>query len=89
MFRKILLLLIVFVAVVAGKPTSGETQNPSVMCKLPESRGYCRALIPRWRYDPATGKCYEFKYGGCDGNGNNFVSQKACMSFCAGKGFYR
>ncbi|KAJ8971143.1 hypothetical protein NQ317_003433 [Molorchus minor] len=57
--------------------------NPQVMCKLPEARGHCRALIPRWRYDPSTGKCREFKFGGCDGNENNFSSQKMCMAFCS------
>lgn len=37
-------------------------------CALPIRRGVCRALIPRWSYDPITKKCLEFKYGGCDGN---------------------
>ncbi|KAH0820048.1 hypothetical protein GEV33_002741 [Tenebrio molitor] len=87
MSQKIFVALVALVAVLAvvlGRPSSGEGQNASVMCKLPEARGHCRALLPRWRYDPATGKCHEFKFGGCDGNGNNFMTQKACMSVCAG-----
>ncbi|XP_063907866.1 kappaPI-actitoxin-Avd3c-like [Zophobas morio] len=80
------LVLAVVVSVVSGKPTTSpsETQSPTVMCKLPEARGHCRALLPRWRYDPSTGKCHEFKFGGCDGNGNNFLTQKVCMSVCGG-----
>ncbi|KAH1000987.1 hypothetical protein HUJ04_013252 [Dendroctonus ponderosae] len=56
---------------------------PDVMCRLPEMRGHCRALIMRWRYDPETGKCDEFGFGGCDGNSNNFPTRKACMDMCA------
>ncbi|KAJ8960147.1 hypothetical protein NQ318_003867 [Aromia moschata] len=58
--------------------------DPQVMCRLPEARGHCRALLPRWRYDPAAGKCRQFHFGGCDGNGNNFSSQKECTAVCAG-----
>lgn len=39
-------------------------------------------------YDPALGKCIEFKFGGCDGNANNFVSFKQCMDACQGKSFF-
>ncbi|XP_021920303.1 carboxypeptidase inhibitor SmCI-like isoform X2 [Zootermopsis nevadensis] len=54
------------------------------VCGLPAVRGHCRALLPRWRYDPATGKCAEFKFGGCDGNGNNFMTEPQCMKTCGG-----
>lgn len=53
-------------------------------CTLPVRKGVCRALIPRWSYDPATKECKEFKFGGCDGNGNNFSSQRQCMDLCRG-----
>ncbi|PNF27026.1 hypothetical protein B7P43_G11924, partial [Cryptotermes secundus] len=55
------------------------------VCSLPAVRGHCRALLPRWRYDPSTGKCTEFKFGGCDGNGNNFRTEQQCMKICAGQ----
>lgn len=51
-------------------------------CMLPVRKGVCRALIPRWSYDPTTKECKEFKFGGCDGNGNNFPSQRQCMDTC-------
>lgn len=51
-------------------------------CTLPVRKGVCRALIPRWSYDPVTKECKEFKFGGCDGNGNNFSSQRQCMDTC-------
>ncbi|XP_035904458.1 amyloid-beta A4 protein-like [Anopheles stephensi] len=53
-------------------------------CKLPPRRGVCRALLPRYRYDPAQKECIEFKFGGCDGNANNFMSYKQCMEACKG-----
>lgn len=53
-------------------------------CMLPVRKGVCRALIPRWNYDPATKTCKEFKFGGCDGNGNNFSTRKQCLETCEG-----
>lgn len=53
-------------------------------CSLPIRKGVCRALIPRWSYDPTAKKCIEFKFGGCDGNGNNFGTEKLCMDTCEG-----
>ncbi|CAG9803276.1 unnamed protein product [Chironomus riparius] len=53
-------------------------------CRLPMKRGLCRALMPRWHYDPVEKSCIEFKFGGCDGNANNFRTRKECMSVCEG-----
>lgn len=59
-------------------------QKASEKCLLPMRKGVCRALIPRWSYDPIAKECKEFKFGGCDGNGNNFSSEKSCMETCEG-----
>lgn len=53
-------------------------------CMLPVRKGVCRALIPRWNYDPVTKTCKEFKFGGCDGNSNNFSTRKQCLDTCEG-----
>lgn len=58
--------------------------KPGERCILPVRKGFCRALIPRWSYDPVAKECKEFKFGGCDGNGNNFSSRKQCMEVCKG-----
>lgn len=58
--------------------------KPGERCMLPVRKGACRALIPRFSYDPTTKDCREFKFGGCDGNGNNFSSHKQCMQVCEG-----
>jgi len=63
-----------------------QLQNPNERCVLPARKGHCRALLPRWRYDPATHDCIEFKFGGCDGNANNFMSHRQCMDACKGTG---
>jgi hypothetical protein len=44
--------------------------------------GNCEAAISRWSFNPETKQCEEFSYGGCDGNGNNFESQKDCEIKC-------
>ncbi|XP_077285841.1 colostrum trypsin inhibitor-like [Arctopsyche grandis] len=61
-----------------------EKLDPRIICKLPMKRGNCRALLLRWKYDPVTGVCEEFKYGGCAGNANNFGTRKQCMKMCEG-----
>lgn len=43
--------------------TRGVTERME-RCRLPMKRGLCRALLPRWRYDPVAKKCIEFKFGG-------------------------
>ncbi|XP_043662537.1 kunitz-type serine protease inhibitor nigrescinin-2 [Drosophila teissieri] len=63
---------------------TGRNTHPEQFCLMPARKGVCRALIPRWRYDPEQKKCVEFKFGGCDGNENNFASYKDCMSTCEG-----
>lgn len=65
-------------------PNQQIIQSPAERCLLPIRKGVCRALIPRWSYDPKTKKCTEFKFGGCDGNGNNFGTEKQCMDACEG-----
>lgn len=59
-------------------------RSNSEKCLLPRRKGVCRALIPRWSYDPISKECKEFKFGGCDGNGNNFSTEKSCMEACKG-----
>lgn len=44
--------------------------------------GPCRAVMPRWYFDLAQGKCVHFIYGGCGGNRNNFESEDYCMAVC-------
>ncbi|XP_052867749.1 inter-alpha-trypsin inhibitor [Anopheles cruzii] len=61
-----------------------EVAGRDEQCKLPPRRGVCRALLPRYRYDPDQKECIEFKFGGCDGNANNFMSYKQCMEACQG-----
>lgn len=65
-------------------PNEQIIESPAERCLLPIRKGVCRALIPRWSYDPETKKCTEFKFGGCDGNGNNFGTEKQCMESCEG-----
>lgn len=65
------------------KDTYNRTTSKNV-CLLPAVRGNCRALFPRWRYDPKAGKCTEFIFGGCNGNGNNFRTLRQCVKTCGG-----
>lgn len=44
--------------------TSGEPDDP---CMLVPDPGQCDAAFPRWYFDPATQRCTEFTWGGCDG----------------------
>lgn len=65
-------------------PNEQIIDSPAERCLLPMRKGVCRALIPRWTYDTKTKRCIEFKFGGCDGNGNNFATEKQCMEACEG-----
>lgn len=51
-------------------------------CYLKPETGPCRARFIRYSYDVMEGICKTFVYGGCRGNGNNFVTFDACMQKC-------
>ncbi|KER24421.1 hypothetical protein T265_07897 [Opisthorchis viverrini] len=44
------------------------------ICYLSKDPGDCKASFPSVYFDSESGKCEEFIYGGCDGNGNRFKS---------------
>lgn len=62
---------------------AGEIERPRAICRLPKAIGLCKASILRWRYNPETGKCEEFIYGGCGGNANNFEEEEYCRAACS------
>ncbi|GAB6024702.1 hypothetical protein CHUAL_009835 [Chamberlinius hualienensis] len=55
------------------------------ICKLPSEIGNCADYQERWFYDNAVGSCRGFIYGGCNGNENNFGSEKECDDRCGAK----
>ncbi|XP_049695156.2 BPTI/Kunitz domain-containing protein [Helicoverpa armigera] len=51
-------------------------------CLLRADTGPCRADIVSWYYDAKKYRCYRFFWGGCQGNGNRFVTLRDCMNYC-------
>ncbi len=51
-------------------------------CTAPPKVGSCKARYKRFYFDPETEDCKEFVYGGCDGNGNNYVTIENCQDAC-------
>lgn len=52
------------------------------MCSDPRDVGPCNGYVVKLYYDANYGRCLEFAYGGCDGNGNRFSSVEECESIC-------
>ncbi|KAK2706695.1 hypothetical protein QYM36_014662 [Artemia franciscana] len=55
---------------------------PGDICGLEKDRGPCRNFTVKWFFDTEYGGCSRFWYGGCEGNGNRFMSQDECKSTC-------
>lgn len=56
------------------------------ICLQARDSGPCDGAFARWGYNPDTGKCELFSYGGCEGNSNNFESEDACAAACSSGG---
>jgi hypothetical protein len=56
--------------------------RPNSDCYLAPDVGPCNGALPRFAYDPETGACKQFTYGGCAGNGNRFETKAACEDAC-------
>jgi saposin len=56
-------------------------------CSAEKEIGLCRAAMPSFYFDSATGSCNEFTYGGCGGNDNRFDSAYECTKTCGKPGF--
>lgn len=55
------------------------------ICELPPKYGPCQAAHPRWRFNPDSGGCEQFIWGGCDPNANNFLTLAECEASCGGE----
>ncbi|XP_065154956.1 collagen, type XXVIII, alpha 1b [Paramisgurnus dabryanus] len=51
-------------------------------CQLPLDPGPCREYLVKWYYDPKANSCAQFWFGGCNGNKNQFDSEKTCRKTC-------
>ncbi|KAM4627346.1 kunitz-type protease inhibitor 2 [Polymixia lowei] len=53
-------------------------------CSADSDPGPCRAAFPMFYFQPSSGTCQTFIYGGCHGNKNRYVTLEDCMSRCTG-----
>nr|XP_033817452.1 prostaglandin-H2 D-isomerase isoform X2 [Geotrypetes seraphini] len=59
-----------------------QTCRTEAACRLQIKTGPCRAVKNHWAFDSSQGKCVTFIYGGCQGNGNKFYTEKECKEYC-------
>lgn len=52
-------------------------------CSLPVIFGNCNEGLERWFFESNSRTCQLFKYGGCNGNKNNFLTREQCESTCS------
>ena len=66
---------------ISNRRSSLLSPDPSA-CSLRPDSGPCDRFETRWYRDPTSNTCETFRYGGCGGNANNFVSRDACLERC-------
>ncbi|XP_042653245.1 kunitz-type protease inhibitor 2 [Tyto alba] len=81
-FPLLLLLLLPAAAAIEARPGPNRLL-PLELCSLPKAVGRCRASMPRWWFNATGGSCQSFVFGGCEGNGNNFPTERECRESCA------
>jgi len=58
---------------------------PSISpCGLPPAAGSCNSFRDRYHFDAALQVCKRFRFSGCGGNGNNFMTGENCVKNCGG-----
>jgi len=58
---------------------------PSISpCGLPQQVGSCNSFRDRYYFDMANQMCKKFRFSGCGGNGNNFMTGVNCQKNCGG-----
>ncbi|XP_077524114.1 chymotrypsin inhibitor SCI-II-like [Amblyomma americanum] len=79
------LIAILSVLLLAATFVSGY-RPPNQICREPGRKtGRCKAFFLKWSYNPKSGLCEAFIYGGCRGTRNRFDSCYECMNICAKK----
>ncbi|KAF8763266.1 Kunitz-type U19-barytoxin-Tl1a like protein [Argiope bruennichi] len=58
-------------------------------CVDKPDKGVCRGYFFMWYFDEDAKTCKQFVYGGCQGNGNRYVTKLACMRKCADKRIWK
>ncbi|XP_063871699.1 papilin-like isoform X8 [Scylla paramamosain] len=56
--------------------------NAQDVCTLPLVVGPCSGSFKQYYYDRSTNQCYDFDYGGCEGNNNRFDNIQLCQQRC-------
>ncbi|KHN76536.1 Major allergen Ani s 1 [Toxocara canis] len=66
-------------------PLNG-SKNFTSPCTMPKDEGHCNSgpirIVQFFYYDPEWQSCFAFKYVGCGGNANRFVTRDDCESKC-------
>uniref|UniRef100_A0A3P9JTJ9 Papilin a, proteoglycan-like sulfated glycoprotein n=1 Tax=Oryzias latipes TaxID=8090 RepID=A0A3P9JTJ9_ORYLA len=66
----------------AGGPNGEGCPDPPN--NLPRAAGSCSSWVSRYHFDILTSKCTHFWFGGCHGNGNNFLTRAECQRLTLG-----
>ncbi|XP_045125730.1 papilin-like isoform X4 [Portunus trituberculatus] len=56
--------------------------NAQDVCTLPRVVGPCSGSFKQYYYDSSTNQCFDFDYGGCEGNANRFDNIQHCEQRC-------
>ncbi|XP_035221980.1 papilin-like isoform X2 [Stegodyphus dumicola] len=59
-----------------------ENCEATSVCEQAKMAGTCTGAFRRYYFNKLSGQCELFVYGGCGGNGNNFLTKEHCESLC-------